>query len=105
MGLNGLNEGKIAKILVALDPKLPRGQQYPDCGKTDKGRDPGRQLVPGESPTDEEDGRSHHDPEHPGEEEVRLGPIPAVDEGVPEKRYDESDRATRHDFEEDFHTW
>lgn len=87
------------------DPKLPRSQQYPHRSKTDKGRDPGRQLVPRESSTDEDDGRSHHYPEHPGEQEFVPGPIPTVDEGIPEERDDESDRATQHDFEEGFHTW
>lgn len=86
-------------------PQLPCGQQYPNSRKTDKGRDPRRQLVPRESPTDEENGRGHHHPKHPGEKEVRLGPIPAVDKGIPEERDDESDRTTQHDFEEGFHTW
>lgn len=54
---------------------------------------------------DEEDGRPHHHPEHPGEDKVVPGPIPAVDKGIPEDRDDEGDRSPRHDFEDGFHTW
>ena len=53
----------------------------------------------------EEDGGRHHHPEYPGEDKVVPGPIPAVDEGVPEERDDEGERGTKHDFEEGFHTW
>ncbi len=92
-------------MTIDLDRKLASSQQYPNSGKTEEGHDPGRQLVPRESPTDEENGRGHHHPKHPGEEEVVPGPVPALDVGVTKERNEEGDPGAYHDFEDGFHTW